>query len=234
MPVNPTLGNHCRCAPATTRRTLVPMRARRLIPLVITVALATAACGGGDDDTTTDAPAATTITASEQPAAEAEPSAPAETEAPAPAETSPGQPADVGQAEGAEPGASICASVLSPEAVSSVVGEPFAAGEDLTDLTGDPQQCQFVSDTGVFVGFSWLSEELGSGVHAEIREQGTDVAEYSNPALPDTFAYANTVSVLHEGRYWEVQVVNPFVAPNSPELFDLAGQLLVAWLDQAG
>jgi hypothetical protein len=186
-------------------------------------------CGGSSTDeaapapSVTVAPSASALAESGQPTTAAAQVAVAETLPPGLDELK----------EGAADRGPICESIPTIDAVRAVIDEPFAAGEETSDPLGDPQECQLFSETAVFVGFTWFSKELGAGMLDELAKQGQIIA-FSDPALPEAAAYANSVIVPSDGVYWQVSVVNPFVGSDSPELRDAAAQLLTLWMNNAG
>ena len=225
------IGNLCRCAPTRHLRTMGTMQrsTRRVLPFVLVTGLlvTVGACGGGDDDA--ESPATEVVAdagADEADASSAPAEQPAATEA---VEAESTLPEGVDLPDSGLPDTPICDTIPTPAEVSEVVGEPFTEAIDQSDPLGDPKNCELVADTGVFVTFNWMSAELGSGVLAELESQG-QVVPYSNPDLPGATAYANTVTVEHDGFYWEVQLVNPFLAINDPAVLDLSARLLTAWL----
>lgn len=237
------IGNLCRCAPTRHLRTMGTMQrsTRRVLPFVLVTGLLVTlgACGGGDDDAespATEVAAAADTGADETDEADTagEPAEEPEVTEAAPvtdAAEEPTLPEGVELPDSGLPDTPICDTIPTPAEVSEVVGEPFTEAIDQSAPLGDPKNCELVADTGVFVTFNWMSAELGSGVLAELESQG-QVVPYENPDLPGATAYANTITVEHEGFYWEVQVVNPFLPINDPAVLDLSARLLTAWLER--
>lgn len=197
-----------------------------------TLALALAACGSssGTKSGGTSGSSGPTQSSTAAGAAPAAPAASAATADPASAATA-------APAAPSEPGP-ICDSIPGLDVISTIVGEPLTAIDDhsqpAVEIEGTLHIAQRCEATGAAIGtaiFERSDLSSGAALLAEIESQGL-IHDGSWPGLPGAVAWANGLTIEHEGLYYTATAITPDTVGqlDAPAAYDASAALLAAWI----
>lgn len=138
-----------------------------------------------------------------------------------------------------EPGP-ICDSIPSLDVISSLIGEPIIEARDLSspsvEIEGNLVIAQRCEANGGAVGTAIFERSdlvTGAAVLAGVGSQGL-AYDGSWPALPGAVAWANGITIEHEGLYYTATAITGGTVgqQDAPAAYEASAALLTEWLGQ--